>query len=146
MSLLHKVHDPKTRGRSLKLRHGVLSFGVNMAQPDHSKQGLLRRVEELTKTQGSTFTKEELLEVAAVMAKEMAKEIVANMPQPQVLQVQRTEDIQQHTSGFVDIDDSIVDVTKATEFEKNFDSIGEEKLSDTDVEDKQAKLKELLGK
>ena len=150
--MLHDVRNPRTWGKPLRLQYGVVRFITNkMATPDHSKQALLKRISEAEqKEKAATLDKTTLLEIAAVMAREMGEAIAANMPTPasQIIHVQGDSSFSQpkKDNDIIDIDDSIVDVTKAEEFDKNFDEIGEEKISDDDTADKKAKLRKLLGK
>jgi hypothetical protein len=88
---------------------------------------------------------ETLKAMAREMAKEMVKEIIANMPAQQIIEI-RKEGSGGQKNDLIAIDDSVVDVTKECKFKKNFESLGEEKVSEDSGEDKRNKLKELLKK
>jgi hypothetical protein len=83
--------------------------------------------------------------MAKEMAPELAKEIIANMPAQQIVDI-RKEGSGGQKDDLIAMDESIVDVTKEGDFKKNFDSLGEEKTSEDSGKEKRDKLKELLKK
>lgn len=80
--------------------------------------------------------------MAKEMAREMAKELIANLPAQQIVQI-RQEGSGGTKDDLIAIDDSIVDVTKDKEFKKNFEALGQEKVSDDKGSDKRDKLRAL---
>lgn len=86
-------------------------------------------------------------EMAGELAKEMAKEIVANMPAQQIVEIRREgSDTIEGKNDLVALDESIVDVTSEGNFEKNFDSLGQTKISQDSGQDKRDKLRRLKKK
>lgn len=105
-------------------------------------------VEKIIEKDNSPALLQAAKEMAKVMAKElakeMAKELIANLPAQQIVQI-RQEGSGGSKDDLIAIDASIADVTKDKEFKKNFDTLGQEKVSDDKGSDKRDKLKALKG-
>ena len=104
---------------------------------NNNSQALLQTAKEMAKVMAK--------EMAREMAKEMAKEIIANLPAQQIVQI-RQEGSAGIKNDLIAMDESIADVTKDSEFKKNFKSLGSIKTTGDSGADKRDKLKALLKK
>ena len=95
-------------------------------------------------TQQAPINEDKLLEMAKVMAKEMASEIVKNMPKQQVITQSSVGVEDSQNCDTIELESSFIDPSESEDFSVNLDNI--ESKTGESIKDKLAKLKKLKGK
>lgn len=125
----------------IKLKNGVCQFG--------SSTDMRRTMPKITSnipssnSTGSPTSKEDLLELAKAMAKEMAAEIIENMPQQQVIVSSDQALHKSQEDSIIEIEESFIDPSESGGYKANLDNI--ESKTGNSIKDKLAKLKKIQG-
>lgn len=120
-----------------------LNNGVCQTGPTARRRSIVPSITHKSKaTELKEKQEEKMLEMAKAIAKEMAGEIVKNMPQQQVIVSQDSITATQNSDA-IEMELSFIDPSESENFSVNLDNI--ESTSGESIQDKLKKLKKLKG-
>ena len=120
-----------------------LNNGVCQAGPPAKRMSIVPTITHKSKaTELKEQQEEKLLDMAKTIAKEMAGEIIKNMPAQQVIVSPDSISATQNSDA-IEIESSFIDPSESENFSVNLDNI--ESTSGDSIQDKLKKLKKLKG-
>lgn len=129
-----KASHPK-----IHLKNGVCQPGA----PSRGSTNMPKFTRPSKPPQQDSINEDKLLEIAKAMAKEMASEIINNMPKQQVVVQPGAGVVDSQDYDNIEIESSFIDPSESENFSVNLDNV--ESKTGESIKDKLAKLKKLKG-
>ena len=123
----------------IHLKNGVCQPGA----PNRGSTNMPKFTRPSKPTQQNSIDEDKLLEIAKAMAKEMASEIINNMPKQQVVVQPSAGVVDSQDYDNIEIESSFIDPSESENFSVNLDNV--ESKTGESIKDKLAKLRKLKG-